>query len=392
MPFLRDDFGQLYNEYYADLDAAGLIRADLSGWRDTRSDAAELMPAVTIANSRLDRYYLDEGDALGTLKTDIVYLLSGWERREVSVSEVTIAPSVSSANLQVLIALARRGVRTVIFETPAYAVTINQAVQAAFNVVLLPTYQADGFRCAVSSELAESSSPCALWLTQPRMSLGYDQSVDDVITMIDAVGPSNYVVIDEATEQRYPSHLHLILPERYPNVIRTRGITKGLGLNGLRVACTIHHGALRDAMESTQDLTGISLDYFSLQAAATIARDGDRFSRMLTAANAQTVALRRHLDRLTHGSLIRPSPLVNGYIGSLFFRIPSRATYDSFRTRLLMHCRNEGTFAMLGNSMRFAFDPTYEFIRVNYFNRESHVVRGVESVLRFAASLEEEHL
>src|SRR2546423_14425752 len=103
---------------------SGRLRAGLSGWRDTRCDAAELMPHVSVDSSRLDRYYLDEGDALGDVKQQILLLLSAWEDRPVSGDEVTLSPSVSAANFQVLIALKRRGFKTVLFETPAYAVTI----------------------------------------------------------------------------------------------------------------------------------------------------------------------------------------------------------------------------------------------------------------------------
>jgi histidinol-phosphate/aromatic aminotransferase/cobyric acid decarboxylase-like protein len=387
MAFRRDDFNEIYEEYFSVLQATGAIRADLSGWRDTLSDATQLMPDVTIAKSRLDRYYLDEGDALGELKTEILRLISAWEERSVTPDEVTLASSVSSANLQVLIALKRRGLHTVLFETPGYAVTINQATYAGLKVVMLPTYYQDGFRRSPSMALITNSEPYAVWLTQPRMSLGFDQAADDIADLADRVGGSNFVIIDEATEQRFPSHLRHLIPSRYPNVIRTRGITKGMGLNGLRAACTIHPASFREAMEGTQDITGASLDYYSLAAAARLANELPRFAQMLAAANAQTTGLHRRLSALVRGSLLHPSELVNGYIGSLALRIPPAADYDDVRFRLLRHCRNEATFVILGAGMRFAFDPSHEFIRVNYFNQEHHVLRGVESLLRFTQTL-----
>jgi histidinol-phosphate/aromatic aminotransferase/cobyric acid decarboxylase-like protein len=388
--FRRDDFDLLYKEYFSELQAVGAIRADLSGWRDTRSDAADLMPDVSITKSRLDRYYLDEGDALGELKTDILRLISAWEERPVYADEVTLAPSVSSANLQVLVALKRRGVKTVLFETPGYAVTMNQASHAGLEVVLLPTYRQASFRCVVPDDIIRNLSPCAFWLTQPRMSLGFDQSFESVATVASGIGEGNFVVVDEATEQRFPAHLRYLTTAAHPNVIRTRGITKGLGLNGLRVACTIHHSAFREEMESTQDVTGISLDYFSLAAAAQLATELPRFMQMLAAANAQTTTLQHRVASLIRGSALQASNLMNGYIGSLFMRIPAAEIYDDVRVRLLRHCRDEGTFVILGSSMRFAFDPSHEFIRVNYFNRERHVLAGVESLLRFSETLVKE--
>jgi len=366
---------------------SGRLQADLSGWRDTHSEAADLMPGVPVDLSRLDRYYLDEGDALGDVKRQILLLLAAWENRPLSGEEVTLAPSVSAANFQVLIALKRRGFNTILFETPAYAVTINQAIHAGFEVISLPTYLREDFHCSFPDELLSKHAPCIIWLTQPRMSLGFDQNLTNLADLASRAKGRAVIVIDEATEQRFPSHLRSLMNSNNRHVIRTRGITKGLGLNGLRVACTIHDPELRDAMESTQDVTGISLDYFSLTATGLLGTDVGRFKKMLVAANEQTTRLCQRLQKLVVGSPLTPSDLTNGYIGSLSLRIPPSTANETLRRRLLRYCSENGTFVILGASMRFAYDRDYEFIRVNYFNREHHVIGGVESLLRFSALL-----
>ena len=194
------------------------------------------------------------------------------------------------------------------------------------------------------------------------------------------------LVVDEATEQRYPPVLSsLSVKDPYQRVLRIRGLLKGLGLNGLRLACVFHPRELREGLESAQDLIGASLDLFSLQMAAELAKRKDVFLTMLSVANTQVTSLRRRAEQLAIGSEMRVSCLVNGYMGSVFIPLKGgNAQHKRNRDRLVSHCRAKRMPVILGSSMFFAFDPQWEQIRFNYFSRERHILRAMEVLSDFA--------
>ena len=173
--FRPNDLDYVYYSFFQDVWDSGDVYADPSGWRDTESITSGLLPSIKLDETAFGRYYLDEGDTLGIYKQQVTQLMSAWESRSMADEELTLYNSVSTANAAVLIALKRLGAKTVIFETPAYGVTINQARHSGFKVILAPTYQRDNFALTLDHDVPKSSRPIVLWLTQPRMSLGYDQ-------------------------------------------------------------------------------------------------------------------------------------------------------------------------------------------------------------------------
>jgi histidinol-phosphate/aromatic aminotransferase/cobyric acid decarboxylase-like protein len=383
--FRPNDFDSVYYGSFQEIWDSGQVYADPSGWRDTESRAAALLPAIQIEEAALGRYYLDEGNTLGGLKSQILDLVGSWEKRCLALEEITLYNSVSTAASAVLVTLKRRGARTVVFETPAYGVTVNQARQLGYRVVLVPTYYEEGFVLTVDHELLRRDGPVVMWLTQPRMSLGFDQSEEHVENLLSALSPLDYLVVDEATEQRYPPVLSGVsVKDRSQRVLRIRGILKGLGLNGLRLACVLHSSELREGLESAQDVIGASLDLFSLQMAAELAKRKDVFLTMLSVANTQVTSLRRRAELLALGSQVRVSHLVNGYMGSVFIPLNGgKAKYKLNRDKLVSYCRTKRMPVILGSSMFFAFDPQWEQIRFNYFSRESHVIRAMEVLTAF---------
>jgi histidinol-phosphate/aromatic aminotransferase/cobyric acid decarboxylase-like protein len=383
--FQRNDIDQVYYTFFQDIWDSGDIYADPSGWHDTESQAAGLLPKILLNENALGRYYLDEGNTLGDLKDHILQLLEFWEKRHVDKEEMTLYSSVSTATAAILIALKRLGAKTVLFETPAYGVTVNQARYSGYKIVLIPTYHRDNFALTVEPHLLKNSHPVVLWLTQPRMSLGFDQEESFIETLLDKISVSDFLVVDEATEQRYPSVLSRFFGKvRSRQVLRIRGLLKPLGLNGLRLACVLHSSSLRSSLENTQEVLGASLDLYSLQMAAELAQKKDIFSTMLSVANTQVTALRRKAELLALGSGITVSRLVNGYMGSVFIPFKGRKeNYNKYRRELLNYCRSRRMPVILGSSMFFAFDPEWEQIRLNYFSREHHILRAMEVLTGF---------
>jgi histidinol-phosphate/aromatic aminotransferase/cobyric acid decarboxylase-like protein len=383
--FQRNDFDSVYYDFFEEIWESGDVYADPSGWRDTASEVASLLPRIHIEEAAFGRYYLDEDTTLGALKERILDLLGFWEKRVVNWEDMTLYNSASTATAAVLIALRRLGARTVVFETPAYAVTVNQAKQSSYKVVLSPTYQRDGFALQIDQILQRRAHPVVFWLTQPRMSLGFDQDVVSVKNLLAGLAPKDFLVIDEATEQRCPSVLSALSGEvGSERILRIRGLLKPMGLNGLRLACVFHSKELRARLEDAQNVLGASLDLYSLKMAAELAERKELFFTMLSVANRQVTGLRKKAELLALGSAVRVSHLVNGYMGSVF--VPLRGgkrKYRQNRNELLNYCRSRRMPVILGSSMLYAFDPEWEQIRINYFSRERHILNAMDVLTAF---------
>jgi histidinol-phosphate/aromatic aminotransferase/cobyric acid decarboxylase-like protein len=379
--FQDDDYDSLY-DFFSPIRKAGGAVIDPSGWLDTYAAAAELLPDFIVRSNQLSFYRIDEGSALGSAKEILVKLLSQWEECPLHRNNVTLCHSVSEATLSTLIYLKRQRVKSIIFETPAYGVTINQARHLGFEAVLCPTYSDDGYRANI--EHFTQRSPFAIWVTHPRMSLGHDQSHDFISDAVKCLSPDDFLIIDEATEQRFPSHLrHCWQSAKRNRIIRLRGLLKGAGLNGVRLAFILHDEELREGLEGSQEVIGTSLDVFSLQAAVSIASNG-QLRDLLLIANQQTTSLRERVDKLAAGTAVSVSRLVNGYIGSA--RVDLRqmeGSYEDKRGRLLRFCYDRRMPVLLGASMRFALDPRWERVRLNFFCQPVHILRGIANLIDF---------
>jgi hypothetical protein len=147
----------------------------------------------------LAQYYIDEGDSLRARKEPVQRLLSAWEGRPISFQEFTLCPSGATAPLVVLAMLRSLGVSLVLFETPCYFATVEQAMQIRLRFDLLPTYHRQDYELPdLGASLRKGA---ALWLTQPRASLGFNQPFRVVQTLLKQVGSDGYLVIDEATDR-----------------------------------------------------------------------------------------------------------------------------------------------------------------------------------------------
>lgn len=386
-PFDLDDYDQINETYFKNLREGDRPAADPSGWLDARSDAEGMLPEIALDPRRLSPYYIDEDRALGETKDRILRLISAWEDRSVSTDEITLCHSVSTCTLVTMSVMKSLGVGTILFETPAYSVTISQARHLGLRDVLVPTYHHEGFQFPITADLIRRHSPCAVWITQPRMSLGVDQPPAAVEEIAKMLSPKDFLVIDEATEQRFPSVLRRLDGlDAAPNILRLRGILKGVGLNGLRTAFILHHPLMRRPIQSGQEFAGGSLDVYSLMIVAALSDDIDRFRNMLAVANKQVAELRARADRIAYGTRVQISRLVNGYIGCLFISGMDGA-YDAKRRRFIEGCRDRRMPVILGASMQFARDPNFLQVRLNYFNGENNILNGVSHIVDLATAL-----
>jgi hypothetical protein len=130
-------------------------------------------------------------------------------------------------------------------------------------------------------------------------------------------------------------------------------------------------------MQGLLESAGASLDRFSLVNAAELAKSPELLSRMLAAANAQVIRLRKSLAVLTVGSWAEPTALENAYIGSILLDLRNLpGTYQQKRTAFLEYCQEVRLPVILRSSIGFAYDSGWEALRINYFTPDENVDRA----------------
>lgn len=388
--FVSDDYSSVQARF-RDLRVNGEIDADPSGWRSTYSEAETLLPKPVMGRGDLSQYHLDAALGLSAHRDAILSLLSAWEDRDVSSTEVTICPSGTIASLAILAVLKGKDVRHIRFETPAFFASIEQARSIGMEVDLIATYRRELFRTPfaeieASSEWQHRSH--AVWLTQPRAALGFNQPTDEIRILTDSLDHrSQFVVVDEVTDQLFPAPLSILHRDGpRPNLIRIRSFTKGMGLNGIRLSAVLHPPEFRKAFIGAIDALGGSVDAYSLSTVAELAKDQQRLRRMLAAANQQVTNLRIRAARAAAGSPVEVNKLENGYIGSMSVDLSTLGVdYRAQRECFLEECLKARTPVVLGASYNMALDPPNELIRLNFFISPDSVLRGVSNIVKIVS-------
>jgi aspartate/methionine/tyrosine aminotransferase len=388
--FAEDDYEAINSAYFDEIFKARSWGALPAGWHNPYCEAASLFEPATPDEYSLQHYTLDEGYALEEPKHAILELISTWEGRGVNYNELTLCPSVSTANLSVLSALKIEGIESIIFETPMYFGTRQQAELLGLKIIRIPCFRDNRFDNSVATfhrGILEQRR-CALWLTQPRFGIGTNQSIDFVCELARLLGPHNVLVIDEAAEQMFPSTLSGLGPVEC-TIIRTRGLLKGIGLNGLRTAFVLHPRSWRAKITEVLEAVGASLDRYSLTNAAALAKRPGLFHSMLIHANTQVQRERKNLEVMSLGSWMEPTALENSYIGSLLLDLTVLpGEYAEKRKALLSYCRDRRMPVILSASIGFAFDERLEAVRINYFTSSENlrsaarILLDAEQVLR----------
>lgn len=264
-----------------------------------------------------------------------------------------------------------------------YFGTRQQAELLGLNSIRVPCFRDNLFDAGLASfqSAIMRYRRCALWLSQPRFGLGTNQGLDRIRELGRSLGAHNVLVIDEAAEQNFPSHI-AAAGAMECTLIRTRGLLKGIGLNGLRTAFVLHPSQWRARFVDTLEALGASLDRYSLTNAAALAKKPILFRSMLAHANEQVQRERRKIEVMSLGSWMEPTALENSYMGSLlldFSALPG--TYAEKRTALLNYCRDCRMPVVLGASIGFAFDDRLEAVRINYFTPSDNIQRSTQILL-----------
>jgi histidinol-phosphate/aromatic aminotransferase/cobyric acid decarboxylase-like protein len=380
--FDADDYSELHKKYFNRLRGENNMFADPSGWTDTFSEVGLHEEKF---NRKLQLYYCDlASNQLKEQKDPILKLLSKWDLFDYSLEHVTLCQSTTLGSMTTLAVLLGKGVENIIFETPNYFATYYQAESLGMNIIRVPTSFENDFRFNPESDFIAKHSPCVIWITQPRTALGLNQNVNYVEEIINKLSPEDFLVIDEATEQMFPSVLADINTEKYPNVIKIRSVFKGFGVNGLRLATILHHPSLRYDMTDEMEVFQGAIDIYSLENAVEISKDIARFKQLLQVSNQQVVRLREKAERQVLGSNCMVSKIANGYIGSAIIKFNENSlSRQKARERFLKYCAENRTPVIVGSAMCFAVHNNMEFVRLNYFNREDHILNALRLFSNF---------
>ena len=381
--FENDDYSELNVKFFKVLRENADMVADPSGWTDTFSNVANIYPAF---HKSLQGYTIDLYNQLTEKKNCLKDLLSEWDSCSYSNDNITLCHSTTVGSAIVLAFLISKGIKKIITETPNYFATYYQAETMSINIIRVPTYYDSNFILNIEEKLIEQTSPCAVWLTQPRTALGFNQDPSNVMKILNLLTEKDFLVIDEATEQFFPSILSSLNPEKFPKVIKIRSMFKGLGINGIRLAFILHHTSFRPAISGEMEIFLGALDVHSLNHAVELAKDISKFRLLLSVANQQVISLREKAGKQIKGTNCELSRIENGYIGSLMLRFrKNNHDHTYYRTKFIEYCAREKVPVILGAAMGFPRHEYMEFVRLNYFNRDYNILEGVKIISGFSA-------
>ncbi len=379
--FHPDDFDRVNKKYFTRLRDQNDISADPSFWFKNNSKAALTADLADIRN-----YKSDYNNGLKDEKPKIIDILSKWDKTSYDYDNLTLCSSATTGSFILLTYLKNiLGIKQIYFETPCYFASLKQAEFLGFDISLVPTYFREEFR--PSYHFSESESPKVIWITQPRFCLGNNQPHEDFESLIQLCGKGDVIVVDEATEQHYPSHLHTFSIKKDPRIMKIRSPFKSIGVNGPRLSTIIHNSKHRSLIQNILEQVQGSVDIFSLRFAQNFLSDHSRYFSLLSIVNEQVNNIHEKLVTMCKGTQLTPSLMANGYIGSIAIDFNNDdLSYMHKREQLLQHCSFNKMPVILGATMRFAKDNDREFVRLSYFNSIEDFKLAVKNLSNFIIS------
>lgn len=373
-----------YEDGFLPLRESGRVRADPCGWIRTSADfARDVFSRLPPISADANRYYVDHSTCLSAAKASLLKIINRWEQTSIEEQHVTLTPSVSIASNIVLYSLKQRGINEIIFETPVYFATVEQAKMMGFKVKRIPTFFDSKFSIKWE-EIIKNKKPIIYWISQPRSFLGFDQNISSVNYIINNLGERDYIVIDEANEQKFPSHLSEV--NRHINLIRIRSFFKPVGLNGIRLSFILHDESLRSEFQFGHWIFGGALDASALNYALAIIETDGAYESLLRNANFRSVSMFESTKKLINEKLISANNLMNGYIGTIILHKNNRQCAD-FRNSLIKFFYNNNVPLTIGPTMTFAESNKYEVVRINYFSSYNDIAIGIKLLNKFQTSM-----
>lgn len=380
--FLTDDYFEIYNKHFAK-NKSYFNPATIA--HETRN-LTQPVSTINASTSCILKYHNDDTDSGNEARERLALHYSTSDNQEITSTELTLSPSITSASLIVIQFLRESGIQEVWLESPCYYATYFQLKSFGISVNLIPTYQEDDFVWDIKQ--LPVNKKIAVWITQPIISLAINQTESMLLEVCDRLLISDsYLVVDEAAELQVPPLLSRKSFDQYRRlIIRLRSMSKPVGINGVRL-CVIHHNYAnaKEIKKWTWTFQG-GIDAYSMGYILQLTHTESHYKSMLLSTKSQAEECYKRLKNITQDSDLELPVYENGYTASFSVQLSntklSKRIFYKRRLQLIMDLEKMKVFPTLSSSMYFAFDGLHERIRVNYLSNPNKLEELLISIIR----------
>lgn len=362
--YLADDFFEIRKKYFS---TKKTYFAPSSAQENT-IPVLSMLSSYNIDKEQLVPYQNDEAGLGLEARRAICGILQA-EGEVFTPNEVTISPSITSASINVLYFLMSRGINKILLETPCYYATKFQIESFGLDLEMIPTYEKDRFEWNLDINKMQDT---AIWVTQPRISLGLNQSITRLNEICCNLMSKNcFLVVDEATELQVPAIMaNRLFNSHRQRIIRLRGLLKPFAINGPRIAFILHGDDIAEELKKFVWISHGGIDRFSVNTILDFSHKSDHYVFMKKCAFEQIFDNARRINQLLHNHPVKTVTYENGYTSALILPLNrsamSKIIYLDKREKLINFVERLGVFPTLGPSMYFSYDGKHEFLRINY--------------------------
>lgn len=284
---------------------------------------------------------------------------------------ITIAPSLTSASINVLLALKQLGLKKAALASPCYYATKLQMDRIGLEHELLPTYEVECFRLS-SDRIGEDAN--TLWITNPIISLTKNFEFESIDPWLFAKkeNKTRYLVIDEAVDCDLPARFDIEgLSSCGVEVLRLRSLFKQVSINGQRLAFIVSSKKMTSVLARETWLSHGGVDRFSISTAEWASKNASDYSDLKATMLLRCKKENSELNRFLRGSNVSLPPYENGYITSLKIDMKKwpafkKGGHQLAREQLIGSLVRAEILPTLAPSMYFAHEDGVERLRLGY--------------------------
>ncbi len=382
--FMRDDFFDISARLAEKTDKPiSLVAAD-----HTKVEVPDF-PFTAIEGKKGLVDYANNDTRVGRRARQQIVEIIGRERvfGNIDIHNITLAPSITSASMNVLLTLSQLGVTSIGLATPCYYATKFQIERIGLQPVLLPTYTRQDFNLASSNDLSVFD---VLWITHPIISLTKDFAFDQFSAWLEQNQghKRKIIVIDEAVDCKQPHVMNV--EDFFKNdieIIRLRSFFKQFCINGQRLSYIVSSKSLAEILSHETWVAHGGVDQFSLSTLKWVLDNPDKYDNLSGLMLTNCARECRALQNMLAGTNIRIPDYQNGYITSLEIDMRAWKSYQNAghaaaRKELIDYLLNINVLPTLAPSMYFAHDDGIERLRLGFLGstmlREKMLLKMVD--------------
>lgn len=366
--FMRDDFFDISARLAEKTDKPiNLVTAD-----HTKVEVPNFPFTANEEKERLVAYANNDAGAGLKARQQIVDIIDSKRAfGDIDINNITLAPSITSASMNVLLALSQIGVTSIGLATPCYYATKFQIERVGLQPVLLPTYRSQNFDLSLSNDLSTFD---VLWITHPIISLTKDFGLNALPAWFEQnrSGKRKIIVVDEAVDLKPPHVMNVEEFSKYDiEIIRLRSFFKQLSINGQRLSYIVSSKIFSKILSNETWIAHGGVDQFSLSTLGWVLENSGQYDELSGLMLSNCEREYRALHNLLTGSNISIPNYQNGYITSLEIDMRAWRSYQNFghsaaREDLIEYLLSIDVLPTLAPSMYFAHDDGVERLRLGF--------------------------